>query len=78
MLERDTTIQEKTKNFAVRVVFAYTEIVKKSNYDDAARILAKQFLPTPFGLKSGFRSQKSEVIKARSWYKASSFMKKKN
>lgn len=44
MVERDTTIQEKTKNFAVRVVFAYTEIIKKSNYDDASRILAKQFL----------------------------------
>ncbi len=32
-------------------------------------------LPKPFGLKSGVRSQKSEII-ARSWSKASSFMRK--
>jgi len=44
MVDRDTTIQERTKNFAVRAIFAYTEIIKKSNYDDAARVLAKQFL----------------------------------
>ena len=44
MGDRDTTIQTKSKQFAVRVIFAYTEIIKKSNYDDAARVLAKQFL----------------------------------
>ena len=44
MVDRDTTIQEKTKNFAVRAIHAYTEIAKKSNYDDAAKVLAKQFL----------------------------------
>ena len=44
MLDKDTTIQCKTKQFAIRVVLAYTEIIKKSHYDDAAKVLAKQFL----------------------------------
>ena len=44
MVDKDTTIQSKSKDFAIRVIFAYTEIIKKSKYDDAARILSKQFL----------------------------------
>ncbi|VEP12668.1 conserved hypothetical protein [Hyella patelloides LEGE 07179] len=38
------SIQVRTKKFAVRVVFAYTEILKKSTYNDAVVVLAKQFL----------------------------------
>ncbi|MEM8721961.1 MAG: four helix bundle protein [Cyanobacteria bacterium P01_G01_bin.39] len=40
----EISIQERTKQFAVRIIFAYTEIVHKSNYDDAVRVLAKQLL----------------------------------
>ena len=36
-------IQERTEKFAVRVIKAYTELMKRS-YDDAGKVLAKQFL----------------------------------
>ncbi|MBP0015878.1 MAG: four helix bundle protein [Roseofilum sp. SBFL] len=36
-------IQERTGNFAVRVIRAYVELSKR-NYDDAGKVLAKQFL----------------------------------
>jgi four helix bundle protein len=38
------SIQERTQNFAIKVVNAYTEINKTNNFNDAAVILAKQFL----------------------------------
>jgi four helix bundle protein len=38
------SIQERTQNFAIRVVNAYTEINKANHFNDAAVILAKQFL----------------------------------
>ena len=44
MSDRDTTIQTKSKQFAVRVIFAYPEIVKKSKYDNASGVLVKLFL----------------------------------
>ncbi|MGB3695051.1 MAG: four helix bundle protein [Spirulinaceae cyanobacterium] len=37
------TIQERTENFAVRVIKAYCELNRR-NFDDAGKILAKQFL----------------------------------
>lgn len=44
MNNSNISIQDRTKNFAIRVVFAYTEINKKNHFNDAASILAKQFL----------------------------------
>ncbi len=38
------TIQSRTKQFAIRVVNTYTQLIKITNYDDALRVLAKQFL----------------------------------
>lgn len=40
----EISIQERSKQFAIRIVFAYTELVNKSNYDDAVQVLAKQLL----------------------------------
>lgn len=40
----NTTIPERTKAFAVRVIKAYSEIVKVNHFSDAAAVLAKQFL----------------------------------
>ncbi|WP_036478946.1 four helix bundle protein [Myxosarcina sp. GI1] len=37
------SIQQRTKHFAVRVIKAYIELSKK-HFDDAAKILSKQFL----------------------------------
>jgi four helix bundle protein len=37
------TIQERTENFAIRVVKAYCELNKR-HFDDAGKILSKQFL----------------------------------
>lgn len=36
-------IQERTEHFAVRVISTYVELSKR-NYDDAGKVLAKQFL----------------------------------
>ena len=44
MNDTEISIQERTKKFAVRVIKAYVQLCKISNYDDAARVLAKQFL----------------------------------
>ena len=38
------TIQERSENFAIRAIKAYTEINKENHYNDAAAILSKQFL----------------------------------
>ena len=37
------SIQQRTKNFAVRVIKAYVELDKK-HFNDASKVLAKQFL----------------------------------
>ena len=37
------TIQERTENFAIRVIKAYSELNKR-HFDDAGKILSKQFL----------------------------------
>jgi four helix bundle protein len=39
----NSLIQDRTKKFAVRVVKAYAELNKR-NFDDAGRVLSKQFL----------------------------------
>jgi four helix bundle protein len=43
MNNNNISIQERTKNFAIRVVNAYVELNKR-NYNDAAYVLSKQFL----------------------------------
>ena len=37
------SIQDRTRNFANRVIKAYVELNKK-HYDDAGKVLSKQFL----------------------------------
>ncbi|NEQ64439.1 MAG: four helix bundle protein [Symploca sp. SIO2D2] len=37
------TIQERTENFSVRVIQAYCQLNKR-NFDDAGKVLSKQFL----------------------------------
>ncbi len=37
------TIQERTENFAIRVIKAYCELTKRP-FDDAGKVLSKQFL----------------------------------
>lgn len=44
MLNNSNTIQDRTKKFAIRVINAYTKITKIGHYDDAVRVLSKQFL----------------------------------
>ena len=38
------SIQERTKKFAIRVINAYTQIIKAKHFNDAAVVLSKQFL----------------------------------
>ncbi len=44
MNNKQTSIQERTKKFAVRVVRAYVQINKDKHFNDAAAVLSKQFL----------------------------------
>jgi four helix bundle protein len=44
MINNNTTIQNRSKDFAIRIIKAYTQINKKGGYDDAAKVLSKQFL----------------------------------
>ena len=43
MRNSNITIQERTENFAVRVIKAYSELNKR-HFEDAGKVLAKQFL----------------------------------
>ena len=43
MVEDNISIQQRTKIFAVRVIKAYVELSKK-HFDDAAKVMSKQFL----------------------------------
>lgn len=44
MNNNNITIQERTENFAIRAINAYTEINQKNHFDNAAVVLSKQFL----------------------------------
>ena len=44
MINPSITIQERTETFAIRVIKAYTEINKNNHFNDAAVVIAKQFL----------------------------------
>ena len=43
MASSNITIQQRTEDFAIRVIKAYTELNKR-HFDDAGKVLAKQFL----------------------------------
>ncbi len=77
MNNRQISIQERSKKFAVRVVKAYVQINKDRHFNDAAAVLSKQFLKagTSIGAncaegksaqstqtKSKVKNQKSKVI----------------
>ena len=59
MNDTEISIQERTKKFAVRVIKAYVQICKISNYDDAARVLAKQFLKSGTSIGANCAEAKS-------------------
>ncbi len=64
MVDSNISIQSRTKKFATRVIFAYTEIIGKSNnYDDAVRILAKQFLRSGTSVGANCKEAKSAQSK---------------
>lgn len=44
MKNNNISIQDRTKNFAIRVVNAYTYINKNNHFNDAVVVLSKQFL----------------------------------
>ncbi len=44
MINNSITIQNRSKIFVIRVIKAYSEIIKKYSHDDASRVLSKQFL----------------------------------
>lgn len=46
MANSTISIQERTENFAIRVIKAYTEINKNNHFNDASVVIAKQFLPS--------------------------------
>ena len=41
--DKNISIQERTENFAIRVIKAYSELNKR-HFDDAGKVLSKQFL----------------------------------
>ena len=43
MINNNISIQERTRHFANRVIKAYIEL-NKNKYDDAGKVLSKQFL----------------------------------
>jgi len=56
------TIQKRTKNFAIRVINAYTELTKK-HFDDAAKVLSKQFLRS--GTSIGSNCSEAEFAQSK-------------
>lgn len=44
MNNSNISIQDRTKKFAVRIINAYTQIIKDKHFNDASVVLAKQFL----------------------------------
>ncbi|ELS05644.1 S23 ribosomal protein [Xenococcus sp. PCC 7305] len=44
MGNNDVSIQERSENFAIRVIKAYTEINRNNHYNDAVAVISKQFL----------------------------------
>ena len=44
MTNNTISIQDRTKQFAVRVIYAYTQINDKCHFSSASAVLSKQFL----------------------------------
>ncbi len=44
MINTNSSIQDRTKKFAIRVIKAYTQINQKSHFADAVAVISKQFL----------------------------------
>ncbi len=62
MSNNTISIPDRTKAFAVRVIKAYSEIIKVNHFSEAASILAKQFLRS--GTSIGANSK--EAVSAQS------------
>ena len=62
MVDDIISIQQRTKIFAVRVIKAYVELSKK-HFDDAAGVLAKQFLRS--GTSIGANCSEAEFAQSR-------------
>ena len=56
------SIQQRTKQFAVRVIKAYVELNKK-HFDDAAKVLSKQFLRS--GTSIGANCSEAEFAQSK-------------
>jgi four helix bundle protein len=56
------SLQDRTRNFANRVIFAYVELNKK-HYDDAGKVLSKQFLRS--GTSIGANCAEAEFASSR-------------
>ena len=62
MVDEDISIQQRTKDFAVRVIRAYVELNKK-RFDDAGKVLSKQFLRS--GTSIGANCSEAEFAQSR-------------
>ena len=65
MVNNNISIQDRSRNFANRVIKAYIELNKK-HFDDAGRILAKQFLRS--GTSIGANCAEAEFAQSRKDY----------
>ncbi len=62
MIGDTITIQQRSKKFAIRVIRAYVELNKK-HFDDAGKVLAKQFLRS--GTSVGANCAEAEFAQSR-------------
>ena len=62
MVDEDISIQQRTKSFAIRVIRAYAELNKR-HFDDAAKVLSKQFLRS--GTSIGANCSEAEFAQSR-------------
>jgi four helix bundle protein len=58
MNNSNISIQDRTKKFAIRVIQAYAELNKR-NFDDAGKVLSKQFLRSGTSIGSNCAEAKS-------------------
>jgi four helix bundle protein len=65
MINNSISIQNRTRNFANRVIKAYVELNKK-HFDDAGKILSKQFLRS--GTSIGANCSEAEFAQSRKDY----------
>ena len=62
MMNNHTSIQQRTKIFAIRVINAYIELNKK-HFNDASKVLSKQFLRC--GTSVGANCAEAEFAQSR-------------